>query len=151
MCSWWHQAGRSTRCRQLESWWLFLLFRLSCKAEEAPLASQCTSELKHRQAKVICQPAFWERYVRVQWCVNAAPADLQAWYDPRLERSGRSFCPPCSLWSPRDWAHPLIIWPWLVAGLHVHPAYRNKKNIKWRKTGYHRPQIRPFLTVSSSS
>lgn len=76
MCSWWHQAVRSTRCPLLESWWLFPLFHLSCKAEEAPLASQCTSELKYRQAKALhFKPAFWKRYMCVH-CLSSWPPGM---------------------------------------------------------------------------
>lgn len=128
MCSWWHQAGRSTWCPLLESWWLFPLFHLSCKAEEAPLVLQCTSELKYRQVKgLIYKSAFWKRYRSVHWYGTVAPADLQAWYDPHLERWEQSFCPLCLPWSHRNSAHPSIIWPWLVAELLAHPACRNSK------------------------
>lgn len=76
MCFWWHQAVRSTRCPLLESWWLFPLFRLSCKAEEAPLASQCTSELKYRKAKAFeFKPAFWKRYMCVH-CFSSWPPGM---------------------------------------------------------------------------
>lgn len=76
MCSWWHQADRSTRCPLLESWWLFPLFHLSCKAEEAPLASQCTSELKYRWAKAFnFKPAFWKRYTCVH-CFSGWPPGM---------------------------------------------------------------------------
>lgn len=76
MCSWWHQAVRSTGCPLLESWWLFPLFHRSCKAEEAPQASQCTSELKYRQAKAFnFKPAFLKRYTCVH-CLSSWPPGM---------------------------------------------------------------------------
>lgn len=65
-CSWWHQAGRSTLFLQLVSWSLFLLSHLSCTAEEAHLVSQCTSELDHKQKKMMS--LTWLDWLLLRFC-----------------------------------------------------------------------------------
>lgn len=142
MCSWWHQAGRSTWCLQHESWSLSLLFHLSCTTEEARLVSQCTSELKHTHTQVTTTSLPSEKnkiYLRMNSKCGNSALSIEAYC---------SGSPPGMIW-PTSWTVRAeflssvftLITPWLSppmdnmalagSGAPRTPGLRRKQKEKW--------------------